>query len=549
MQKRLDQRDGTLQDLFKMTERTLPPKGEDLPDGTAFVPLKDIPLPYSKVRVESSKIIKEPSHINPRYQKNYDRYMMFVPENGVPFYLLIQKGVSDARIIRSKEILEFFLTDVPGSQYGHDKTEVANKMGENGAVLLLLTGAHRDPNNLPGNQLPGQELYESETPVPGDEWYMTQVREHRDAGFEEILHLVQDNGIGATSEGALEEFESKIASTVEKNAQKGLLILREGFDSNSQEYFAGIVDCYYGLLDAVGRERSFGRYTLITREKVKEQDPLGYEILNKFLPPYISVPFSLDPQFSGTFKMVLSTERYTRRSQYLLHLRITGTNDVNVEGNDLDNIIIENPGDNRIDGAQGIDVVYYAKPFKGFTITPTDETIEVKGSGTDTLSNIEYIVFKDAVVKKIAPSDIEIKYDVPEEIDSDYEVLDNIDISKSPNGVVPLPKGVGKTLNVLFSKYTKHVAPNGKPIHIFVQSDVPDLKVVRAREILKYHLTDVPGTQYGNDKSAIANRMAEERASLLYANSQALEAAMRPTVLPDGKYKAEMFTIQPYSHQ
>ncbi len=64
----------------------------------------------------------------------------------------------------------------------------------------------------------------------------------------------------------------------------------------------------------------------------------------------------------------------------------------------------------------------------------------------------------------------EIKYDVPEKIDINYEVLDNIDISPSPYGVVPLPEELGKTLNGLFSKYTKHMAPNGKPIHIFSQA-------------------------------------------------------------------------------
>jgi hypothetical protein len=76
----------------------------------------------------------------------------------------------------------------------------------------------------------------------------------------------------------------------------------------------------------------------------------------------------------------------------------------------------------------------------------------------------------------------EIMYDVPAKIDINYEALDEIDISASPLGVVPLPKEVGRTLNGLFSKYTKHLAPNGKPIHIFAQSGVNDLQVVRARD-------------------------------------------------------------------
>lgn len=122
----------------------------------------------------------------------------------------------------------------------------------------------------------------------------------------------------------------------------------------------------------------------------------------------------------------------------------------------------------------------------------------------------------------------DVKYDVPEEIDIDYDVLDNIDTSASPLGVVPLPEELGKTLNGLFAKYTKHMAPNGKPIHIFSQAGVNDLQVVRAREILKYHLTDAPGTQYGHDKTALANRMADVRATLIYTDTEIKSFAMRP---------------------
>lgn len=132
----------------------------------------------------------------------------------------------------------------------------------------------------------------------------------------------------------------------------------------------------------------------------------------------------------------------------------------------------------------------------------------------------------------------EIKYDVPAEIDIDYEVLDRIDTAGSPYGVVPLPKELGKSLNGLFSKYTKHLAPNGKPIHIFAQAGVSDLQVVRAREILKFHLTDAPGTQYGHDKSALANRMADVRATLIYTDTEIKSFATRP-ILRDSKLRIQ----------
>jgi hypothetical protein len=141
---------------------------------------------------------------------------------------------------------------------------------------------------------------------------------------------------------------------------------------------------------------------------------------------------------------------------------------------------------------------------------------------------------RDRMKKAIA----EIKYDVPDEIDIYYDVLDSIDTSTSPLGVVPLPEELGKTLNGLFSKYTKHIAPNGKPIHIFAQSGVSDLQVVRAREILKYHLTDATGTIYGHDKTALANRMADVRATLMYTDTEIKSFAMRP-ILRDSELRLQ----------
>ena len=132
----------------------------------------------------------------------------------------------------------------------------------------------------------------------------------------------------------------------------------------------------------------------------------------------------------------------------------------------------------------------------------------------------------------------EVKYDVPDEIDINSDMLDNIDTSTSPLGVVLLPEELGKTLNGLFAKYTKHMAPNGKPIHIFAQAGVSDLQVVRAREILKYHLTDAPDTQYGHDKTALANRMADVRATLIYTDTEIKSFAMRP-ILRDSKLRLQ----------
>ena len=138
----------------------------------------------------------------------------------------------------------------------------------------------------------------------------------------------------------------------------------------------------------------------------------------------------------------------------------------------------------------------------------------------------------------------DINYDVPKKVEINYEVLDNIDTSQSPLGVVPLPDNVGGTLTGLFSKYTKHIAPNGKPIHILGQSRVRDLQMARAREILKYHLTDVPGSKYGSDKTAIANRMGDVRATLIYTDTQARAFAMYDILEPSNLALQDLYATE-----
>jgi hypothetical protein len=113
-------------------------------------------------------------------------------------------------------------------------------------------------------------------------------------------------------------------------------------------------------------------------------------------------------------------------------------------------------------------------------------------------------------------------------VDIDYEALDAIDISQSTDGIVPLPASVGTTLNSIFVKYTKVTAPNGKPIHLMAQDGISDLQFIKAREVLIFHLTNVPGSRYGSDKSAVANQLANVRALMPCFDSEETAGAARP---------------------
>lgn len=112
--------------------------------------------------------------------------------------------------------------------------------------------------------------------------------------------------------------------------------------------------------------------------------------------------------------------------------------------------------------------------------------------------------------------------------DSLDATLPDIDISGGPDGIVPLPDVAPAVFTDVFSKYTKVLASNGKPIHILAQSGWTDVQIKKARNVLRHLLTDFPGSAYGNDKSAVANAMAARNATMVLFNTEDdLDEAMR----------------------
>ena len=85
------------------------------------------------------------------------------------------------------------------------------------AMLMMPEGAHREGREP---RIDAQPLYEDETPVDGSRWYLRNNWEHRDAGFEEIFHLVHDAGIGTYQPGAL-----PVVPTVNSTPKQGRPLL------------------------------------------------------------------------------------------------------------------------------------------------------------------------------------------------------------------------------------------------------------------------------------------------------------------------------------
>ena len=351
-----------------------------------------------------------PSNLGKEYSANFNRYTKVVTPNGGKIHIVAQSNLSDEQIVRARSTLEHFLKNYPGSEYGDNKSELANKMAENSAILTLLNG--QDDGNNPV-EVNGQALFENEIQVEGHPWYINQdYNNHRDATYEEILHLVHDYGIGIDGHnsfpGAMPKYQSEIRQA-QKNALSTNLWgigadrwINELTDENSltQEYLAALIDSYYGLWGGWTDSNTHGMwgiYVAKTRNEIFLEDPVGGEIMNnKFFHPYLTYNARIDSSFNGVFSLKFdSLKPYTNHSQYLKDITLLGNNDTSVYINQLDNNIIGNKGANT---------VIFNGNSSEYIIDITDIEISVTDKvsnrdGVNILKEIEKIKFTDQTIE------------------------------------------------------------------------------------------------------------------------------------------------------
>lgn len=377
--------------------------------------------------VETKDIIRDTSKLESIYRKYYVKYIEYIAPNKKPILIVAQDKVSDEQLLKAYNILSFYLT--PYGKY--DKNEIANNIANNHAVLVMPNGADRE-GHVPEEALEGQPLYQMEVPTAGSTWYLENDYEHRDASYEEILHMVHDYGVGIQSNsGASPVLQKKIFEATmnalpkdkkewskkglwglgDKEVKNWLLELaQEG--SLEQEYLASVVDSYYGLWISFEEEGGmWGLYSSKTREDIKVNDPLGYEVVSSFLSPYLTYMARINPSFEGTFKMYYDKqESYTNKSKYLINVKLIGKNNSNLIGNNENNILIGNEGNNIIDGKNGKDVVQFSSVSINYKISIKKDKITVIDKANikhiDTLLNIEVLRFKDKdiLVKNLSAS-------------------------------------------------------------------------------------------------------------------------------------------------
>lgn len=369
---------------------------------------------HASCQADSSLILDTPDEGDyaAYFNEGFDRYTYVGAPNGGIIPIFAQDQVTDGQLLRARGLLSFFLSDVPNSVFGGDKSEVANSMVDNGAVLMMPNGEHeegKEPN------LDAQPLYFSETPEDGSEWFLNNDFNHRDAAFEEIFHLVHDQGIGSSEPAALPDYQELIKNAAEDAIANGiwgrpvypevaewLEELRKE-DSLAQEYIAAVIDSYYGLW-APWREEGgmWGIYIAKDREEIQRFDPIGLDLIESFLPPYLTQEIRLAESLDEDFVLAFDENiPYTHKSRYFVNVTLQGSANVGLIGNEQDNTLRGNVGDNQLFGGTGQDTVVYCHPLSSYELAWEEDILIVKGQldGVDRLESIEWIHFADGLIK------------------------------------------------------------------------------------------------------------------------------------------------------
>lgn len=365
---------------------------------------------------ELAKVFPVPSEFGQAATDLFDRYTWVKAPNGKLINIFAQSKVSLAQLIKARSTLEFYLTDTATVR----KTIVANSMANRGASLFIFNDEQASEQAMEGSlgnsklAESGQDLYATEIFVEGDSRYLAAPSDARDATFEEVLHLTQAQGIAPTVKSLqkqiAEQAEVAIANKVWNPDADQLEEWRaegdaETGNSVSHEYFAAIVEAYYGMWQ--GLPAGMDGYTATTRALQTVQDRNGQAIIGAFLPEYIPTIMDIDASFAAgsTFYMEYSAAlSYTAKSQYLQSVRLTGKNSSNISGNSQNNLLIGNQGNNQIDGKGGVNTYKVNGLQSEFTIGPDglgfllQDTVAGR-NGTDKLLNIQKIEFNDSELR------------------------------------------------------------------------------------------------------------------------------------------------------
>ena len=375
-------------------------------------------------RIGDRRIVDLPKGIHRGFNRHFVRYTNVLAPNGKPIHVLAMSKWSDDRIVRVRKVLEHFLRDAPGREWGN-KTKLANEMANNHATLVLLNNQRDMDRVMPSIEdvnLQLQDLRANESPFEGEDDYMKH--ETRDAAYEEVFHLIHGSGILH----AMRPYDRAIRARARQAAASGLWNFDEpNMPGNHFEYIICVFDNYVDLwktkptkmesnrLPRQPRGESFmGEYRADDRSSTHKADPIGFSLVEKFNPDHIGYSAELPAGFDGTFSIAPgSGQRYADKAKHLRNVTLAGSINASLTGNQFDNRLVGNAannvlqgngGDDSLFGGEGEDTAVFRGKRADYMIANTASLVQVHDSmvnrdGYDVLSGIEVLKFSDSSVR------------------------------------------------------------------------------------------------------------------------------------------------------
>ena len=357
----------------------------------------------------SNGIVMMPNNVDKIF-KDFDRYTKINAPNGKPIHIVVEPGYNDRQVIYARKVLINHLTNLPGTKYGHDKTTIANAMANNQSILFLF----KDTNSFrgwfrnierKGFEVNGQDLRAYETILEGTDGYMAQKNPTRDASYEEIMHFVQQWGI----EQAHPTLSQDLFDAFWDARAKNIYLL--DYDE-THEYFICGFEAYYDMWahDPENDGTRESEYVPISNASLKVNDPKMYNIVEQFMGKHWMYMAEIAKEYNGTFSLSKDSDKtYTNKSQYLRKAALTGNNNNDLTGNNFDNSLFGNSGNNNIkplggfdiiDGGPGNDVAIFIGKKSEYILRNQDGRIIVDDinywrDGQNILINMEKLKFLD----------------------------------------------------------------------------------------------------------------------------------------------------------
>ena len=376
-------------------------------------------LPNIDLTGSENGIVPLPDDVDPLFSAVASRYTHIVAPNEDLIQILIQDDFTTEQILHARRVLESYLVDIPGSDWGSSKSLIANAIATTNAILFLLNDESEYENQnlwtLIDSGVQGQDLLATEVHPEGSPAYMNS--SERDATYEEILHFVHGFGIQLAAPGMQNAIEDAMAEAIANEYYNPLSDLPP--DDYDEEYLAMGLECYFGLWEHDPSDDGYSgdqEYAFIEREAMASGDPGLYNIIQGFFGETWQYSASLAETFSNDFHLERQNDLdYTYRSQYLTDISIYGEEPVSIYGNHYinnfkgnagDNMFLGSFGDDIIYGEEGIDRAIYAGDRDEYVVIPphaTDDSsyhiidLEPGRDGTDHLFDIEEVEFNGVI--------------------------------------------------------------------------------------------------------------------------------------------------------